>query len=49
LAARGELAQAIKYLTNANRTRRDRRIEARLLDLRFDGFNDAEWPQDRPP
>ena len=39
---------AIEHLTRANRRRRDVRIEHRLIEARFEGFAQAQWPQERP-
>ncbi len=48
LIAAGKLTEAIRFLTDANRTGRDARLEARLVDLRFDTFRAMEWPTTRP-
>jgi hypothetical protein len=47
LVAEGKAADAIQLLTNANRRRRDNRIEKRLVDLRFEAFNETPWVRQR--
>ncbi len=49
LFARGEAIAAIAMLTDANRARRDHRLERRLVTMRFDAFRQADWPHTRPP
>jgi hypothetical protein len=39
---------AIRLLTEANRVERDRRIERRLVELRFDAYRRTDWPSARP-
>lgn len=39
---------AIRVLTEANRVERDRRIERRLVELRFDSYGRIGWPSERP-
>jgi hypothetical protein len=41
------LADAVHLLTEANRQRRDVRIEKRLVDLRFDAFKQSDWQRQR--
>jgi hypothetical protein len=48
LYAQGDAAGAIALLTDANRARRDHRIERRLVAMRFDGFQSTEWPTTQP-
>ena len=48
LYAQGEAIEAIALLTASNATRRDHRIERRLVTMRFDAFQAARWPQTRP-
>jgi Phytanoyl-CoA dioxygenase (PhyH) len=48
LYAQGDAIEAIALLTAANATRRDHRIERRLVTMRFDAFQAAQWPQTRP-
>jgi Phytanoyl-CoA dioxygenase (PhyH) len=52
LAAAGNAAEAVCLLTEANRRRRDRRLEQRIVDLRCEGFRQATpllapppWPE----
>jgi hypothetical protein len=48
LVADQKLADAISLLTDANRRRRDPRIEKRLVDLRFEAFKQTDWDDERP-
>jgi hypothetical protein len=48
LFAAGEAGEAIALLTAANRSRRDHRIERRLVAMRFDAFQSTDWPDARP-
>jgi len=48
LYAQGDAVGAIALLTAANRARRDHRIERRLVTMRFDGFQSAEWRKTQP-
>jgi hypothetical protein len=48
LAAAQSFSEAIRLLTDSNRTRRDPRLEQRLVELRFDAFREMEWPATRP-
>ncbi len=48
LAASDRFTEAIRLLTEANRVQRDRRVEQRLVDLRFDAFRETRWPETRP-
>ena len=48
LVAEGRYRDAIQVLTDANRIRRDHRIEERLVDLRSEAFQELEWPSERP-
>jgi Phytanoyl-CoA dioxygenase (PhyH) len=40
---RGDAVEAIALLTAANRRRRDHRFERRLVTMRFDAFQRADW------
>ena len=46
--ARGATLEAIALLTEANRRRRDHRLEQRLVTMRFDAFRDADWSEVHP-
>ncbi len=48
LFEQGDAVAAIALLTEANRARRDHRIERRLVTMRFDGFPRTDWSQARP-
>jgi hypothetical protein len=48
LYAEGDALGAIALLTDANRARRDHRIERRLVTMRFDSFQAAQWPETPP-
>jgi hypothetical protein len=48
ILGRGDAVGAIALLTDANRRRRDHRLERRLVDLRFDAFRDADWSAPPP-
>ncbi len=48
LVADGNLREAVRLLTDANRLVRDRHVEQRLVDLRFDAFRQSTWPTSRP-
>ncbi len=48
LVGEGRAAEAIDFLTAANRRRRDPRYERRLVDLRFDAFRQL-LPPNAPP
>jgi hypothetical protein len=43
LVADRRLSDAVRLLTDVNRRHRDARIEKRLVDLRFDTFNQTDW------
>ncbi len=50
--AKNEYRTAIELLTAANRKRRDKHLEQRLVDLRVDAFGSMSWPApaiDWPP
>lgn len=51
LFARGEMRRAIDVLTQANRLRRDARLDERLVSMRFDAFAQTDWSavHARPP
>ncbi len=49
LVAEGRILDAIRFLSETNRRNRDRRVEQRLVDLRFDAFRTIKWPTTRPP
>ena len=49
LVAADQFVDAIRLLNEANRTRRDRRIERRLVELRHDAFRSMTWSPTRPP
>jgi hypothetical protein len=48
LVAQQKPADAVRLLTEANRRRRDPRLEKRLVDLRFDAYTKTEWGHERP-
>ena len=48
LVANEKLADAIRLLTEANRRRRDTRIEKRIVDLRFEAFKQRDWRRENP-
>jgi hypothetical protein len=48
LVAEGRIPDAIEFLSEANRARRDRAIERRLVQLRSDAFLGASWSNQRP-
>ena len=49
LVAERRFTEAIRLLSDENRRGRDRRLEQRLVDLRFDAFRQTEWSTTRPP
>jgi hypothetical protein len=49
LVAERRIGDAIDLLTAANRLHRDRDVERRLVDLRFDAFQATAWPAAPPP
>ena len=48
ILGQGDAVGAITLLADANRRRRDHRLERRLVDLRFDAFRDAKWSAPAP-
>jgi hypothetical protein len=48
LVSEQKLNDAVRLLTEANRRRRDTRVEKRLADLRFDAFKHTNWPRVPP-
>jgi hypothetical protein len=48
LVSQQKLTDAVRLLTEANRRRRDPRLEKRLVDLRFDAYTKTEWGHERP-
>lgn len=48
LVGKGEIRAAISLLTSANRLSRDVRLEAQLVDLRYQAYAETSHPAERP-
>jgi hypothetical protein len=49
LFEQGAMLEAIELLTEVNRERPDHRLARRLVAMRFDAFQQTEWPAVSPP